>query len=144
MQRFYLAGGTALALQLGHRYSIDLDFFSEVDDLSDASRNEISVALSQHFTLDIDPGGMGHMQIDIQTNPVAFMSYGYPLLAPTWSLEGIQLANLLDIGLMKIDAIAVGAVAKIFMISTLLPNTSHLNKSLSEAKTNIPLFVILR
>jgi hypothetical protein len=28
MQRFYLAGGTALALQLGHRISYDLDFFS--------------------------------------------------------------------------------------------------------------------
>ncbi len=27
--RFYLAGGTGLALHLGHRFSIDLDFFSE-------------------------------------------------------------------------------------------------------------------
>ncbi len=26
-QRFYLAGGTALALQIGHRRSVDLDFF---------------------------------------------------------------------------------------------------------------------
>ncbi len=26
---FYLAGGTALALQLGHRKSLDLDFFSQ-------------------------------------------------------------------------------------------------------------------
>ena len=28
---FYLAGGTALALQLGHRRSIDFDFFTEGD-----------------------------------------------------------------------------------------------------------------
>ncbi|MCK9267666.1 MAG: nucleotidyl transferase AbiEii/AbiGii toxin family protein [Alkaliphilus sp.] len=28
-ENFYLAGGTALALQLGHRWSEDLDFFSE-------------------------------------------------------------------------------------------------------------------
>jgi hypothetical protein len=28
--RFYLAGGTALALQLGHRSSIDFDFFSQI------------------------------------------------------------------------------------------------------------------
>jgi hypothetical protein len=28
--RFYLAGGTALALQLGHRLSVDLDFFSPI------------------------------------------------------------------------------------------------------------------
>jgi Nucleotidyl transferase AbiEii toxin, Type IV TA system len=31
--RFYLAGGTALALQLGHRRSVDLDFFSETDEV---------------------------------------------------------------------------------------------------------------
>ena len=30
-RRFYLAGGTALALRLGHRRSVDLDFFSETD-----------------------------------------------------------------------------------------------------------------
>jgi hypothetical protein len=27
VKQFYLAGGTALALQIGHRYSADLDFF---------------------------------------------------------------------------------------------------------------------
>jgi hypothetical protein len=31
--RFYLAGVTALALQLGHRRSVDLDFFPETDDV---------------------------------------------------------------------------------------------------------------
>jgi len=29
IQDFYLAGGTALALQIGHRVSVDLDFFSD-------------------------------------------------------------------------------------------------------------------
>lgn len=28
---FYLADGTALTLQIGHRTSIDLDYFSEID-----------------------------------------------------------------------------------------------------------------
>ncbi len=28
---FYLAGGTALALQIGHRDNIDFDFFTETD-----------------------------------------------------------------------------------------------------------------
>lgn len=32
-KRFYLAGGTSLALQLGHRLSVDLDFFSETDEM---------------------------------------------------------------------------------------------------------------
>jgi predicted nucleotidyltransferase component of viral defense system len=33
-QKFYLAGGTALSLQLGHRQSIDLDFFSATEDIA--------------------------------------------------------------------------------------------------------------
>ena len=31
VDRFYLAGGTALALQYGHRKSVDLDFFTQVN-----------------------------------------------------------------------------------------------------------------
>jgi len=31
-KRFYLAGGTGLALHLGHRFSVDLDFFCEQPD----------------------------------------------------------------------------------------------------------------
>ncbi|MBQ0097049.1 MAG: nucleotidyl transferase AbiEii/AbiGii toxin family protein, partial [Bacteroidales bacterium] len=38
-----LAGGTALALQLGHRKSVDLDFFGHMD----ASLEEISMELSK-------------------------------------------------------------------------------------------------
>ena len=30
LEGFSLAGGTALALQIGHRLSVDLDFFSDV------------------------------------------------------------------------------------------------------------------
>ena len=41
VERFYLAGGTALALRLGHRRSIDLDFFSNVDTVTHATRREI-------------------------------------------------------------------------------------------------------
>lgn len=52
-QRFYLAGGTGLALQLGHRMSEDLDFFSQEDDLNDANRVEIVSALEQHFSMDV-------------------------------------------------------------------------------------------
>ncbi len=36
--RFYLAGGTALSLQLGHRLSVDLDFFSPTEDIPNRTR----------------------------------------------------------------------------------------------------------
>lgn len=137
-RRFYLAGGTALTLQLGHRYSVDLDFFSAKDDLSDESRHEIATALGEHFALAVDPGGLGHMQIDIQGNFVAFMSYGYPLLAPTWTLEGVQLANLLDIGLMKLDAIAGRGSRKDFYDLYFIAHHIPLTQLLGRGKDKYP------
>ncbi len=137
-RRFYLAGGTALALQLGHRYSVDLDFFSADDDLSEHSRHEIADGLSEHFSLEVDSGGLGHMQIDIQGNFVAFMSYGYPLLAPTWTLEGIQLANLLDIGLMKMDAIAGRGSRKDFYDLYFIARQIPLAQILEQGKDKYP------
>ena len=44
-ERFNLAGGTALALRLGHRRSIDLDFFSATDPVARRTRQEIVGAL---------------------------------------------------------------------------------------------------
>jgi hypothetical protein len=44
--RFYLAGGTALALQLGHRRSVDLDLFSATDEVRPGTHREALVALA--------------------------------------------------------------------------------------------------
>ena len=44
---FYLAGGTALALQMGHRKSVDLDFFSETDEVHERTRQQIIRGVGQ-------------------------------------------------------------------------------------------------
>ncbi|GAG28454.1 unnamed protein product, partial [marine sediment metagenome] len=36
---------------------------------------------------------------------VGFFGYGYPLLEPTDSVEGVAVASLVDVGLMKLDAL---------------------------------------
>jgi hypothetical protein len=36
---FYLAGGTALVLRLGHRVSVDLDLFANIEILDDHSHS---------------------------------------------------------------------------------------------------------
>ena len=42
IHRFYLAGGTGLALHLGHRFSVDLDFFSpELDAVNPNERAQL-------------------------------------------------------------------------------------------------------
>ena len=44
---FYLAGGTGLALQLGHRKSVDLDFFTR----GDFAPEDLSAMMKNHDLL---------------------------------------------------------------------------------------------
>ena len=80
--RFYLAGGTALALRLGHRVSVDLDFFSDVDEVGDDSRAEIVVAFKQRRAIRVLEDVFGNLLMEIEDTHVGFFSYGYPLLEP--------------------------------------------------------------
>lgn len=47
-RRFYLANESALALRLGHRRSVDLDFFSETDQVHARARQELIHSFSAH------------------------------------------------------------------------------------------------
>jgi hypothetical protein len=107
----YLAGGTALALQLGHRVSVDLDIFSESDfsvkkKLEECgSIGEVVVRGMEDGTLHISAGGV----------LVSFLRYAYPLLFPTVSYLGMSLADERDIACMKLDAMASRGSKKDFI-----------------------------
>lgn len=102
--RFYLAGGTALALQLGHRRSMDLVFFSATDEVHAHTRQELMQAFSARNAQVIENVD-GDLLLLVDEIHTGFFSYGYPLLDPVCAVENIGLASLLDIGLMKLDAI---------------------------------------
>lgn len=103
--RFYLAEGTALALQLGHRRSEDLDLFSADDEVTASTQAEVLAVMSAH-DLQVLEHEWGSFFLLADGVRVGFFSYGYELLAPTTPVLGVPLASLLDIGLMKLDAIA--------------------------------------
>lgn len=102
--RFYLAGGTALALQMGHRLSVDLDFFSEKDEVHARTRREIIKAFENHDGQVLENVD-GNLLMLVRNIHVGFFSYGYELLQPVQTIENVALAGLLDIGLMKLDAL---------------------------------------
>jgi hypothetical protein len=101
LEGFYLAGGTGLALQYGHRRSADLDLFREapfesahVADLLRGQQGLARVALQKgtaHFTL--------------RGVKVSLLHYPYPVLFPPRAYQGLQVADQRDIGCMKIQAI---------------------------------------
>ena len=103
-RRFYLAGWSALALRLGHRRSVDLDFFSEADEVHASVRQELILSFAARHAQVIENAD-GNLLLLVDGLHVGFFSYGYPLLEPVQMIEGIGLASLLDIGLMKLDAV---------------------------------------
>lgn len=111
--RFYLAGGTGLALRLGHRRSVDLDFFSNVDEVLRATRLDILRALAPlgaEALEDVD----GNLLLEVRGIHVGFFGYSYALLASTAHVAGVAVASVTDIGLMKLDALISRGVRKDF------------------------------
>ena len=102
---FYLAGGTALALQIGHRVSTDLDWFSTSRRLLALEREAIRRALdaSGQFVVASEQDGM--LFTRLFDADVSFIHQHHPLLEPMVMYQGIQLASPTDIGLMKLAAV---------------------------------------
>jgi hypothetical protein len=71
-QPFYLAGGTALALRLGHRLSVDLDFFSATDEVTQPSRQAILNGLSPFAPLALEAAD-GHFLLEVSGLHVGFL-----------------------------------------------------------------------
>lgn len=100
IKNFYLGGGTALALQLGHRESIDLDWFSRTA----FSNSGLKEELSRLGKLEIIGEEDGTVNAILDGVKVSFLRYRYPLAFPLIDFEGIKLADERDIASMKIDA----------------------------------------
>jgi len=111
-QRFYLAGGTALALQLGHRLSVDLDFFSPTEDISTITSPLLGSLRSLSPT--VADTAWGNLVLVANDVKVGFYGYGYNLLAPLVDADGVRIASVIDIGLMKMDALLARASRKDF------------------------------
>lgn len=70
--RFYLAGGTALSLQIGHRRSVDFGFFSVTDEIDEKSRNEIIAGIST-FPMQIIESVGGNLLVLVDSIRVGFI-----------------------------------------------------------------------
>ena len=106
IQRFYLAGGTGLALHLGHRFSIDLDLFSPFpDSVGPKERAILREALddpSLDITYDTDMTFVANWHgVGISFFRLAI----YPLVKPLLILDNLPVADLAEIGAMKLAAI---------------------------------------
>ncbi len=115
--RYYLAGGTGLALQIGHRRSRDLDFFT----LRPTQRLETQAVA--RVVADTFPASAYRVsfrsleQIDFRVDgvKVTFLAYPFRLQAATLPIHGVQVAAVDDIAAMKAYTLGRRAAARDYL-----------------------------
>ena len=98
---FYLVGGTALALQIGHRISIDLDFFSS----HPFEENILVDILINEFNTQINRVDKHTILAYVDGVKVDFISHQYPLIENLLKHDDINLLGIKDIAAMKLNAL---------------------------------------
>lgn len=111
LKNVYLAGGTAVALHLGHRISVDLDFFTYEDFVPKIFSKEIS-KLGQFEEEQADKGTVLGLFNDIK---FSLFVYKYPLIFPKLEYLSLDVADLRDIAAMKLDAVATRGTKRDFI-----------------------------
>ena len=107
-----LVGGTSLALQYGHRSSVDLDFFGTLDDDPLSIRECLERighvgVLKETKTIRI---------YDLDKVKIDFVNYSrYQWLAEAITEDGLRLASPQDIAAMKVNAIEGRGTRKDFV-----------------------------
>ncbi len=102
LKGFYLVGGTALALRIGHRRSVDLDLFSNFSfDVVQLLEN-----LSADFNFNLFFSANNTIKGSIDSVKVDLLSHRYPFVAEPVVEEGIEMLSTQDIIAMKLNAIS--------------------------------------
>lgn len=96
---FYLAGGTGLALQLGHRISVDFDFFNEKAieaDLLDELEENIP-----NLPTKIIVNNKDELTAIVGETKFSFLYYPFPPLLPLADFDNLKIASIPEIAAMK-------------------------------------------
>jgi hypothetical protein len=106
IERYYLAGGTGLALHLGHRFSIDLDFFASGPDAVGPDERAALRTAFDDPTLAISFDKDATFVANWRGVGVSFFRLTpYPLTQEPLLLDGVPVAAIEEIGAMKLAAI---------------------------------------
>lgn len=99
---YYLAGGTCLALRIGHRQSIDFDFFTTSDFEPSFIVNNLN-QLGHYIRGNEDRNTVNGSLNDIR---ISFFGYPYAIIDTFSRYNNLRLAGMKDIAAMKLEAVA--------------------------------------
>jgi hypothetical protein len=99
LDRFEMGGGTALALQIGHRVSVDFDFFAN-DSLDEKFLENLEKELPK-IPLGVSVSNKEELTVFLDGVKVTFLHYPFPSLLPVVDLDGIRALSVLEIASTK-------------------------------------------
>lgn len=106
-REYYLVGGTAIALYLGHRRSIDFDLFKKT---SIRRKKNLEIIKEAGHSYMVTYSAEDQLNLVISDVKLTFSQYEFPVKAVT-SFDGIiKIPSLLDLAVMK--AFALGRRSK--------------------------------
>jgi predicted nucleotidyltransferase component of viral defense system len=130
LNSFYLSGGTALSLQLGHRQSDDLDFFNQ----NLLKPLDLEKELSNLGQLKNTELAIGTVNTFLNKVKLQFLNYPYQLLKPLIDFKGIKISSIIDIACTKLQTISMRGSKKDFIDLYFLLKTYPLTKILQQSQ----------
>ena len=129
-----LVGGTSLALQIGHRKSINIDLFGKID----CEQYELVDALSDIGKLTILKESKNIHVYQLNEVKLDIVNYKYPWIKPMIIEDNLRLANIEDIAAMKITAIIGRGTKKDFIDLAFLLDIFSLDEILNLYEKKYP------
>ena len=138
LMSFNLVGGTALALFMGHRKSIDLDLFSQ-QEFDVEKLKQYLVNTYGFYILDSTKSSDATLIGFINNIKVDCIRYNYNYVQPVSVYNGIRLCSMYDIAAMKLTAISQnGTRLKDFVDIAFLSAKMSLNDMLNSFEVKYP------
>ena len=132
---FALGGGTNVALRLGHRVSVDLDFFTD----ESFDKNNLFKIISKEFSSsELLFEQNQTMLFFINDVRVDFVQYPFPWLLPFETIEDVRLISIKDIIPMKLQAVSNRFSKKDYWDIAFLLNKHSLTEQIDIFKEKFP------
>jgi hypothetical protein len=113
---YYLVGGTALSLQIGHRVSDDIDLFTKDELNKDAILFYAKKYISNDYKIINNSESIFQLFSDAKNLKLDFVHFPYALIDPLIMEEGIRMVDKNDLSAMKMSATGTrGSEAKDFV-----------------------------
>lgn len=127
---FYLVGGTALALQIGHRISIDFDFFSDKDIPPTLMKKVRRVFKGFGVKTILDHSEQ--LSVAVEGTKIDFVKYKFPLILELIEFEEVKMLKVPEIAATKAYTLNYRGTFKDYVDLYFILKDKH--SSLSEIK----------